>query len=174
MNWHVRLAETSDRRAILEVVAAAFRRNDRNGQAEVGIVERTWKLGAAAEALEFIVVNHSVVLGHVLAARGRLGNSQALGVAPLSVLPSSQRQGIGSALMTELLRRSELAGWPLVLLLGDPRYYSRFGFEAAGRLGISYPPVGPDDPHFMARRLSSFADHLRGEFSYCWEASGFS
>lgn len=58
----------------------------------------------------------------------------------------------------------------MAVLLGDPRFYGRLGFEAAGPLGLVYPPVGPDDPHFQARRLSSFGPSLRGEVRYCWEA----
>ena len=44
--------------------------------------------------------------------------------------------------------------WPLLVLLGDPAYYGRFGFEPAGPLGLSYLPVGADNPHFQARRLA--------------------
>ena len=54
--------------------------------------------------------------------------------------------------MAEVLRRADEAACPLVVLLGDPGYYRRFGFEAAGpRCRCVYPPVGPDDPHFMVR-----------------------
>ena len=55
------------------------------------------------------------------------------------------------------------------MLLGDPAYYGRFGFEPAGPLGLSYPPVGAGNPHFQARQLPGYAEALRGEFSYCWE-----
>jgi putative acetyltransferase len=72
--------------------------------------------------------------------------------------------------MTELLSRADAAGYALVALLGNPRYYSRFGFEPSGPLNIFYLPAGVGDPHFQVRRLSAFDRSYSGEFTYCWEA----
>ncbi len=55
------------------------------------------------------------------------------------------------------------------MLLGDPAYYDRVGFEPAGALGLTYAPVGAGNPNFQARRLTGYTAALRGEFSYCWE-----
>jgi putative acetyltransferase len=104
-----------------------------------------------------------------MASRGRLGERQVLGIAPLSVTPPRQREGIGTALVRQLIARLDAAGWPLIVLLGDPRYYRRFGFERAGPLGIVYPPVDPDTDAFQALRLSGYDDSWRGDFAYCWE-----
>jgi putative acetyltransferase len=71
--------------------------------------------------------------------------------------------------MGTLLGTAEEWHWPLLVLLGDPAYYGRFGFEPAAPLGLSYPPVGAANPHFQARKLPGYAETLRGEFSYCWE-----
>ena len=66
------------------------------------------------------------------------------GLAPLAVLPAAQRQGVGSALVREGLARCRAAGYAIVVVLGDPAYYSRFGFvDAAGhQVGCEYdaPP----------------------------------
>jgi predicted N-acetyltransferase YhbS len=64
-----------------------------------------------------------------------------------------------------------VAGWPAVVLLGEPSYYRRFGFEPAGSAGIVYPPVGPDSPHFQVRRLSGRRSP-EGRFTYGWESGG--
>jgi putative acetyltransferase len=71
--------------------------------------------------------------------------------------------------MTALISVAEDRHWPLLVLLGNPAYYERFGFEAAGPLGVDYPPVGAGNRHFQARRLTSYRPALRGEFTYCWE-----
>jgi putative acetyltransferase len=71
--------------------------------------------------------------------------------------------------MTEVLRQAEEIGDPLLLLLGVPEYYGRFGFETAGPLGIEYPPVGSANPHFLIRKLATYSPDYRGEFTYCWE-----
>lgn len=147
----------------------------RRGREEVQIVTRTWNCHAVPPGLELVaVVGGEEVVGHVMAAAGLLdepsGEHQVvLGVAPLSVRPGVQRRGIGTALMTELVSRASAGGWPLAVVLGDPRYYRRFGFEPAPTLGISYRPVGPVDPYFMVRKLQPDAVSVGGEFSYCWE-----
>ena len=72
--------------------------------------------------------------------------------------------------MNEFVERAEGQGWPAVVLLGDPAYYRRFGFEKAGPLGVVYETVGADSSHFQMLRLSSFDQSVRGAFRYCWEA----
>jgi putative acetyltransferase len=73
-------------------------------------------------------------------------------------------------LMRDLLSRAEARGWPLLVVLGDPAYYGRFGFERAGPRGLWYRPAGRDDPHFQACPLAGDDGSSRGEFGYCWEA----
>ena len=166
----VRTAVPGDRDGILEVVRDAFSDEDRDGHEELDIVESTWALHAPPHELELVAVEDGAVVGHVLAAWGDLGGREVVAVAPLAVMPARQGAGIGSALMVELLRRAEAAKAPLVAVLGDPAYYGRFGFEPAGPLGISYPPVGEGDPHFQVRRFGGYDPSYRGDFGYCWEA----
>ena len=169
MAWTIRAALPSDRDGILEVVRAAFSGADRDPGEELEIVERTWSCGARPPGLELVATDRGMVIGHVLAAEGDLGGRPTLAIAPLSVMPHAQGQGIGTALMTELLHRTDDVGCPLVVVLGDHRYYRRFGFEAAGPLGIVYEPVGRGSPHFQARRLDPAAPTHGGRFVYCWE-----
>lgn len=169
MAWTIRAALPGDRDGILEVVRAAFSGPDRDAGEELEIVQRTWSRGARPPGLELVATAGGVLIGHVLAARGDLAGRPALAIAPLSVTPSWQGQGMGTALMTELLRRTDEGGWPLVAVLGDHRYYRRFGFEAAGPLGIVYEPVGAASPHFQVRRLDPAISTPGGRFLYCWE-----
>ena len=167
----IRATEPSDHAGILEMVREAFTDGSHDGHEEVEVVLETWARDAVAEGLDLVADDDGVV-GHIMAGRGLLAGRDAIAVAPLSVSPSRQQQGIGTALTNELLVRAEAAGWPLVLLLGDPGYYGRFDFEPAGALGIVYPPVGAGSPHFQVRRLQGFeASAWRGAFNYCWELS---
>jgi predicted N-acetyltransferase YhbS len=165
----IRQAKFEDRDAILAVVRAAFSDGPGDGHEEIDIVESTWRLGAAVPELELVAIDHGEVVGHVLAAFGDLGGRQVTGVAPLAVRPSSQGVGIGTELMTELLRRARLAGLPLIVLLGSPAYYRRFGFELAGPLGIFYRSDGVANPHFQVCRLTNDDHSWTGDFVYCWE-----
>ena len=110
-------------------------------------------------------------MGHVQAAPGRLNGvvTDVAGVAPVGVAPADQGRGVGSALLRALVRAAEDRSWPLLVLLGDPAYYGRFGFEPTAPLGITYAAVPAGDPHFQARRLRDNTVERHGVFSYCWE-----
>jgi putative acetyltransferase len=163
----VRTAAPGDRDAILELVRLAF--SETGGQQEVDVVLDTWNLDVVPEGLELVAVENGAVVGYVLAATGHLDGKDVVGVAPVAVTPAHQGVGVGTALMTELVRRADAAGLPLLVLLGDPHYYGRFGFEPSGPLGLSYPPVGQNSPYFQVRRLMSYDPSYRGDYTYCWE-----
>jgi putative acetyltransferase len=63
----------------------------------------------------------------------------ALALAPVAVAPAAQGIGIGTAMVRELLRRSAEAGERLVVVVGEPEYYGRFGFVPAASMGIEGP-----------------------------------
>ena len=169
MSIVIRPTVADDRSIVVELVRGAFAHDGRDGAEEVDIVEQTWALGLD-DVIDLVAVQDDVIVGHVLGAPGTLGTTKLLAVAPLAVLPSHQGKGIGSQLMPDLLRRAEDDAWPAVVLLGNPDYYGRFGFEPAGPLGLAYAPVPPELPHFQIRRLSRYTPSLRGTFTYCWEA----
>lgn len=89
-------------------------------------------LAETTGTLSLIATQGSSLLGHVLFTLGNVdGHTDALALlGPLAVSPSHQRRGIGSVLVHEGLRRLECDGVSTVLVLGDPAYYSRFGFKA--------------------------------------------
>lgn len=58
---------------------------------------------------------------------------------PLAVAPEFQRRGLGAMLVEETLPLVKAAGWPGVVIMGDPAYYHRFGFGHAQRHGIVLP-----------------------------------
>jgi putative acetyltransferase len=62
----------------------------------------------------------------------------AAGLAPLGVTPAFQRQGIGSSLVRVGLQHGPTLGWDAIFVVGDPTYYSRFGFVPAVPLGLRY------------------------------------
>jgi len=78
------------------------------------------------------------------------------------VAPHRQRKGIGSALVREALRLADGRGEPLVLVLGHPSYYPRFGFRPASEIGIRPPDPEIPDAAFMAAELRSYDPKLHG------------
>lgn len=97
-------------------------------------------LGESSETLSLVAAVDSSLVGHVVFTTGSIeghGSTVAL-LGPLAVSPASQRQGIGSALVREGLQRLGCASVGLILVLGDPAYYSRLGFEAERRVVTPY------------------------------------
>src|SRR5208283_2060346 len=80
------------------------------------------------------------VIGHVLCTRGHVGEAPVLALGPLTVQPDRQHRGVGSALMHTVLGAADALGEPLVVLLGAPGYYHRFGC----RLGAEYQITPPE------------------------------
>jgi len=105
------------------------------------------------------------VVGHAVATRGTLAGRPALGLGPVSVSPARQRDGVGSALMHAILGAADAMGEPVVVLLGSPAYYGRFGFVPASTLGIEAPEPAWGD-YFQARPLAAYEPGLRGPFHY--------
>lgn len=102
------------------------------------------------------------VIGHVVCTRGYVDDVPVLGLGPIAVHPDHQRSGVGKALVHSVLGAAEALGERAVILLGDPRYYSRFGFRLAAEFGIT-PPTAAWAPHFQARL---FAPVPAGAFRY--------
>ena len=171
MTVTIRPLVPADEEPVLAVVHDAFDGPGHDGSEEVAIVQGTWRASAPPERVELVAVDAGTVVGHVLAAPGCLdGRATAVaGVAPVCVAPGHQGRGTGSALVRGMIRTAEARAWPLLVLLGEPAFYGRFGFGAAGVLGLSYAPVGDGNPHFQARPLPGHTAAMRGVFAYCWE-----
>ncbi len=153
--------------AIRTVTAAAFTRPGQPDRtpAEATLVDELRASDGWLPRLSLVAVDSAGVVGHVLGSRARVDSAPVLAVGPLSVHPDHQGRGVGLALMHAVLGAADALDEPLVVLLGDPRYYSRFGFRLAEEYGI-IPPVPKWRPHFQVRTLTAFTPELRGQFAY--------
>lgn len=105
---------------------------------EASIVEKLRADGALA--LSLVAEEEGEVIGYLAASAARVGTQDGWGlIGPLVVLPSRHRQGIGTALMAEALRRLRTTSRGAALV-GDPAYYSRFGFRAYPGLRVAGCP----------------------------------
>jgi putative acetyltransferase len=106
------------------------------------------------------------VVGHIVFSRARLASGhEVLALAPMAVVPERQRAGIGSRLIRDALTKAQATGFPLVVVLGHPEYYPRFGFEPASAHGIEAPWDVPP-PAWMALPLPTHDPTARGMVTY--------
>jgi putative acetyltransferase len=141
----LRAARAEDDAAIARVVDAAF-----GGPAESAII-----LGVRAEGrsvVDLVAENGGAIVGHVLFSHMTCEPAVfVVGLAPLAVAPDRQGQGIGQALSREGLRLCRELGAVGAVVLGDPNYYSRFGFSAEMARPLRSPYAG--SPAFQAVEL---------------------
>jgi putative acetyltransferase len=141
------------REEIPSVIPAIHRLNEEAfGQStEANIVDRLRsscdRLLSLVAVLDKRLVGHILFSPVVLESEGREHNGMGLG--PMAVLPSLQKQGIGFRLVEEGLARMRRAGCPFVVVLGHHEYYPRFGFERASKYGVRCQWDGVPDEVFM-------------------------
>ena len=83
----------------------------------------------------------SEIVGHAIYSRCSTAETAVTAalLGPVAVAPSFQQRGIGSAIIRDCLQRLEQNGFIVVCVLGDPTYYSRFGFETETSVQAPYP-----------------------------------
>ena len=122
-------------------------------EAEANLVDMIRERGKVI--LSLVAVNGDKVIGHVLFSPVMLhpdhGSLRGLGLGPVAVLPEAQGIGLGTRLIESGLEICRRRGYDFVVLLGDPRYYSRFGFIPAAEFGLENE-YGVEE-EFQAREL---------------------
>ncbi|MEV4313377.1 N-acetyltransferase [Actinocrispum sp. NPDC049592] len=156
----VRRERSGDRYGIWGVHRAAFGRD-----VEASLVDELRDSSAWLPALSFVAFLGDDMAGHVVCSRATIDGRQTLGLGPLGVLPRLQGRGIGAALMHTVIGAADALGEPLIVLLGDPKYYARFGFVPAAKMDIM-PQDAKWAKHFQARALSMYDSGFTGEFRY--------
>ena len=144
----VRPEEPADKNTVWQVVSAAFER-----PAEADLVAA---LRNRPDCFSLVAVLAGKVVGHILFSPVTFSDapavSLALGLGPVAVDPAQQGRGIGALLIRTGLEECRSRNVDLVVLLGHPAYYPRFGFVPAVEFGIQYSATVPDDA-FMVLEL---------------------
>lgn len=150
----VRRARATDAAAIAAVHRAAFAATDFGYQGEAELVAMVEADGDALVSL--IAERAGRVAGHILFSRmSAVADGRPLaaaGLAPVAVLPDWQGQRVGGMLIREGLAELRDQGIALCVVLGDPAYYTRFGFSADLAARFASPFAGE---HLMAVMLDS-------------------
>lgn len=136
----VRPEREGDIDAIRTLTETAFRTAPHADGTEHLVVDRLRAAGALT--LSLVAEEGGMVVGHVAFSPVRIsdGSRDWYGLGPLSVDPSRQGKGIGGRLAREGLDRLKAAGAGGCVVLGDPAYYSRFGFAPDPRLALDGVP----------------------------------
>jgi putative acetyltransferase len=135
-NLIVRREEPEDQTSVRLINESAFERRD-----EADLVDSLRREDAVLLSLVADARNHLV--GHILFSRMWIdhaaGSIAAVALAPIAVLLSHQRIGIGAKLIESGLDHLRRKGERIVIVLGHPSYYARFGFSTETTRGLEAP-----------------------------------
>ena len=149
-----------DESAISRLITAAFLAAEHRDGTEADIVQSLRTANALTVSL--VATIEASVIGHAAFSPVTVDGREAgwFGLGPVSVLPSHQRQGIGSRLIEDGLAQLRQQGAQCCVVLGDPAFYSRFGFTYKPELWLAnVPPM-----YFTVASLGDGA--ARGEIKY--------
>jgi putative acetyltransferase len=141
-----------DFEAIHEVNRLAFGQED-----EALLVRRIRDSSHFIPELSLVANRDGQIVGHILFStidiEGQHSNRPVLSLAPMAVHPDFQNQGIGTKLVREGLKKCRQLGYLVVIVIGHPDYYPRFGFAPARQQGLETPFPVPDEA-FMVLELA--------------------
>jgi len=138
----IRQETDADQTRVRQIEAAAF-----EGSLQADLVDTL--RGSAVPYLSLVALLSSEIVGHIFFSPAFIdcrAAPPAAQLSPIAVDPSHQGRGIGSKLIQTGLQECASLGWKAIFLLGDPAYYSRFGFVMASPIGLEYenPSFAPD------------------------------
>ncbi len=151
----IRAEKEKDYKAIRDVTFRAFQNEE-----EPSLVEAIRESEYFIPELSLVAESNGKIVGHIMFSIISLvsdeGETEVLSLAPMSVDPDFQMKGVGKKLMEKGLEECRRLGHRIVVVIGHPEYYPRFGFIPARQAGFEVPFDVPDEA-FMVIGLDAKA-----------------
>lgn len=164
----IRQEDKNDYDEVYNLIKAAFEVAEHSDGNEQDLVVALRKGDGFIPGLSLVAELNRKIVGHILFTKAKIGNNMVLVLAPLSVLPECQKQGIGTALIEEGHRIAKELGYGYSLVLGSEKYYPQLGYIQAEKLGVLVPE-GVPSINFMAIQLQENANPISGAVIYAKE-----
>jgi predicted N-acetyltransferase YhbS len=157
MNISIRLETENDYAEVENITREAFWDLYKPGCNEHLLIHKLRNVPAFIKDLDYVACANQTIVGNIMYSKSRIisiKNEQfeVLCMGPLCVLPGYQKQGIGSRLLNESIKKAKELNFKAVVIFGDPEYYHRFGFKNAGSYNIQTSD-GQNFDAFMALEL---------------------
>lgn len=152
MKIEIRAEREEDLNAIYDLNREAF------GQANESNLINLLRIGKSfIPELSLVAILENEIVGHILFTKIKIVNDnmlefESLALAPMAVAKKVQKQGIGSKLILEGLKRAKALEYTSVIVLGHKNYYPKFGFESTKKWNIK-APFEVTDEVFMGLEL---------------------
>ena len=170
MKINIRKELTTDHLAVFNLIKKAFANETFSDHKEQFLVNRLRKSTAFIPELSIIAESNSQVVGHILLTKINIVNNQqsnpSLALAPISILPNFQKQGIGSKLIKYAHKKAIKMGYTSIILLGHPDYYTKFGYRPTENFGINLPFDVPKEYCMAIELINDSLNAIQGTVTY--------
>jgi len=167
-NIIIRHETPNDYKAVREILKSSF-----ETEAEARLVNALRTNGKAI--LSLVAEQTQTIVGHIMfspISTTPPSEAKGLGLAPVAVAPTHRRQGIASMLIREGLQQL-CEEYDYVVLLGNPNFYERFGFQKASNFDIQNE-YGVDDSFMVLELKQGMLAKVNGLVQYGPEFALFS
>ncbi|GAA3198214.1 GNAT family N-acetyltransferase [Lentilactobacillus kefiri] len=166
----IRTIRQSDYSDVSDLIRTSFAKTPNGYRDESELVEKIREDKTYKKRLEVVAENNNQIVGHGLLSEIKVVNGKqnhvGLCLAPLSVLPSFQKSGVGTAIINELDNRAIRLGYRFVSVTGWPDYYSKFKYKKASSYHIQPPFPVPDDVFMIKPLINGGLDGVSGTVKY--------
>jgi len=143
------------------------------GESEPNLVDKIRESTGFIPQLSLVALRRGQIIGHILFSLIEIASDDrpdqpmpALALAPMAVHPDFQNQGVGSALVRRGLEVSRDLGHAVVVVVGHPEYYPRFGFSSARAKGLEAPFPVPDEAFLAIELVPGSLQGIKGMVVY--------
>lgn len=157
----VRQERPADYSTIRQLVEVAFLHAEHTDHDEQNLVERLRLTSDYIPELALVAELDGRIVGYILFSKVRVGETTALCLAPVAVLPDCQSKGVGSALIRAGHNIAAELGYTHCILVGHETYYPRFGYVPAQSIGLQCTFPVPE-ANFMVYGLNGIPQRLEG------------
>ncbi|WP_185114364.1 GNAT family N-acetyltransferase [Chryseobacterium artocarpi] len=167
----IRKEEEKDYQQVFQLTEEAFREMEHSDHQEHFLVEKLRNSEAFIPELSLVAEDENGnIAGHILFTKLQIVNDsesfESLALAPVSVKPEFQNQGIGGQLIHEGHRIARELGYQSVILIGHEKYYPKFGYEKTSNFGISFPFDIPEENGMAVELVMDGLKNRKGVVKY--------
>jgi len=164
----IRTEQQTDYESVYHVIKNAFETAEHSDGNEQDLVNALRQSSVFIPELSLVSEINEKIVGHIMFTKLQIGAHTSLALAPLSVLPQYQRQGIGTSLILEGHKIAQALSYSYSVVLGSEDYYPRVGYLPAEKFGIQ-PCFEVPSKNFMAYKLCENAPIISGIVKYAQE-----
>lgn len=167
----IRQEEEKDHQNVFQLIEEAFKSMKHSDHQEQFLVERLRTSEAFIPELSLVAENEKgEIAGHILFTKLKIINGsetfESLALAPVSVKPKFQNQGIGGQLINSGHLTAKKLGFGSVILIGHETYYPKFGYKKTSNFGISFPFDIPKENGMALELTEDSLKNVKGIIQY--------